>query len=246
MINKLILAWKNPENREWIPIGNLEYKDEMYYFNYTNGAKYHNFQPFGQLNELHKTYSSKDLFPIFKNRLLAKSRPEYEDFLNWLDIDNNENELVELSRSRGIRATDNLQLFPIPQKDKNGNYEVIFFSHGISHIAEHYVKRLSKLKDNDKLLILKDVQNRVEPSALALRTEDDPIELLGYCPSFFVKDFNKLMKNNGYENVIVTIKKVNHDAPLQLKLLCKFITKWSDGFEPFSDDEFKPLQLTPQ
>lgn len=246
MISKLILAWKNPENRQWIPIGNLEYKNAMYYFNYTNGAKITNFQPFGQMNELHKTYSSKELFPIFKNRLLAKSRPEYQDFLGWLDIENNENALIELSRSRGIRATDNLQLFLTPEKDKNGDYEVVFFSHGISHISEHYVKRLSKLKNNDKLLILKDVQNRVEPSALALRTEDDPIELLGYCPSFFVQDFNKLMEINGYENVRITIKKVNHDAPLQLKLLCKFTTKWSDGFEPFSGHEFKPIILTPQ
>ncbi|MEA3387289.1 MAG: hypothetical protein U9Q66_02675, partial [Patescibacteria group bacterium] len=201
MINKLILAWRNPESRQWIPIGNLEYKNEMYYFNYTNGVKDNTFQAFGKMDDFRKTYSSKSLFPIFKNRLLAKSRPEYEDFLNWLDINNNDNELIELSRSRGIRATDNLQLFPIPEKDKNGNYEVLFFSHGISHIAEHYVKRLSELNDNDKLLILKDVQNEVDPFALALRTKDDPVELLGYCPSFFVKDFYKLMEINGNNNV---------------------------------------------
>ncbi len=242
MINKLILAWKDPESREWIPIGSLEYKDNIYYFNYTNGAKITNFQPFGQMNELKNTYSSKNLFPIFKNRLLAKSRPEYEDYIKWLDIDENKNELIELSRSRGIRATDELQLFPIPEKNENGDYEVLFFSHGISHIAEHYVERLSKLKNNEKLLILKDVQNKVDPFALALRTYDDPVELLGYCPSFFVKDFYKLMELNGDENVSITIKKVNHYAPLQLKLLCKFSTKWANGFEPFSGEKFKPYR----
>ncbi len=242
MINKLILAWRNPESRQWIPIGNLEYKTEMYYFNYTNGVKNNNFQAFGKMDDFRKTYGSTSLFPIFKNRLLAKSRPEYEDFLNWLDINDNDNELIELSRSRGIRATDNLQLFPIPEKDKNGNYEVLFFSHGISHIAEHYVKRLSKLNNNDKLLILKDIQNEVDPFALALRTKDDPVELLGYCPSFFVKDFYKLMAVNGNENVNITIKKVNHDAPLQLKLLCKLTAKWFKDFEPFSGEEFKPYR----
>ena len=237
MINKLILAWKNPKNRQWIPIGNLEYKNNMYYFNYTNGAKSTNFQPFGQMNELKNTYSAESLFPIFKNRLLAKSRPEYNDYIKWLDIDKNENELVELSRSRGIRATDELQLFPIPEKNENNDYEVLFFSHGMSHISEHYVKRLSKLKDNDKLLILKDIQNEVDSCALALRTKNDPIELLGYCPSFLVKDFNRLMKKNGDTQVNITIKKVNHDAPLQLKLLCKFSTKWSENFEPFFGEE---------
>jgi len=242
MIDKLILAWKNPENRQWIPIGCLEYKENKYYFNYTNGAKTKNFQPFGQMNELKNTYSSENLFPIFKNRLLAKSRPEYEDYIKWLDISKNENALIELSRSRGIRATDELQLFPIPEINSNGDYEVLFFSHGISHIAEHYVKRLSKLNDNDKLLILKDVQNKVDPLALALRTQDDPVELLGYCPSFFTKDFNNLMEVNGNKTVTISIKKVNYDAPLQLKLLCKFSTKWYKGFKPFNGEEFKPYQ----
>ena len=238
MIDKLIVAWKNPKNSKWTPIGNLEYKNDTYYFNYTNGAKDSSFQPFGQMNELEKVYSSQNLFPIFKNRLLTKNRPEYEDYLNWLDIDKSDNELIELSRSRGIRATDNLQLFPTPQKNTNGDYEVLFFSHGISHISEHYIKRLSQLKNNDRLLILKDVQNEIEPLALALRTEDDPIELLGYCPSFLVKDFYQLMKFNGDESVSITIQKVNIDAPLQLKLLCKFTTKWSEGFEAFYGEEF--------
>ncbi|MFK5975293.1 MAG: hypothetical protein QM493_02185 [Sulfurovum sp.] len=238
MCKKLIVAWKNPNNSQWLPIGNLEYRGKLYSFNYTNGAKSKDFQPFGQMNELGKIYNSETLFPIFKNRLLAKSRPEYEDYLNWLDIDKSDNELIELSRSRGIRATDNLQLFPIPQKNENGNYEVLFFSHGISHISEHYVTRLSKLKENDKLLILKDVQNEVEPLALALRTSDDPIELLGYCPSFLVKDFYQLMKLNGDKNITITVQKINRDAPLQLKLLCKFTTKWNQGFEAFNSKEF--------
>lgn len=238
-MTKLVLAWRNPKNRRWTPVGYLEYRDNLYYFHYTNGAKDENFQPFGQMNDLHKTYSSETLFPIFKNRLLSKSRPEYEDFVSWLDMEKGSPELLELSRSRGIRATDNLQLFPIPKKNAEGNYEVLFFSHGISHIAEHYVKRLSKLQNNDRLLILKDIQNEVDSSALALRTQDKPVELLGYCPSFFVKDFNKLLMINGEQNVVITVHKINHDAPLQLKLLCKFVTKWPQDFQPFIGDEFK-------
>ncbi len=114
----------------------------------------------------------------------------------------------------------------------------MFFSHGISHISEHYVTRLSKLKENDKLLILKDVQNEVEPLALALRTSDDPIELLGYCPSFLVKDFYQLMKLNGDKNISIIVQKINRYAPLQLKLLCKLTTKWNQDFEAFNSEAF--------
>ncbi len=240
MSNKLILAWRNPLTRLWTPVGILEHKNNTHLFYYTNGASAKNFTPFGQMLDLDTTYQSKELFPLFKNRLLSKSRPEYEDYLNWLDIDTNKNnDLLELARSGGIRATDELQLFSIPKEDKNGDYEVLFFSHGISHMAENYVKRLSKLKKDDKLLLLKDVQNKVDPYALVLRTEDDPVEVLGYCPSFFAKDFTKLLNVND-NNVNVVVQKVNSYAPLQLKLLCKLTTKFPKDFKPFDSEVFRP------
>jgi len=238
--NKLILAWRNTTTRIWTPVGILRLKGNKYYFNYTNGAKASNFTPFGKMQDKTVTYISDVLFPIFHNRLLSKSRPEYEDYLNWLDIDKSENNsLLELSRSRGIRATDELQLFPVPEKNKDGNYEVLFFSHGISHMSEHYITRLINLEKNEKLLILKDVQNMFDRNALILRTEKDPVELLGYCPSFFVDDFNKLLNINGVADVTVSVQKVNLDGPLQLKLLCKLTTKWPDTFEAFDKDDFK-------
>lgn len=243
MSNQLILAWRNTITRIWTPVGILAIKNNKYYFNYTNGSKAESFIPFGRMQDKTETYVSDVLFPIFYNRLLSKSRPEYEDFLSWLDIDKKKNnDFLELSRSRGIRATDELQLFPIPEKNEDGNYEVLFFSHGISHLAPEYVNRHSKLKKDDKLLLLKDIQNEVDSDALVLRTKDDPVELLGYCPSFFVKDFNKLMKLNGNKEIKVTVQKVNHDAPLQLKLLCKLSTKWPDKFTSFDNEDFMPYK----
>jgi hypothetical protein len=240
MCNKLILTWKNSKDAIWIPVGILEYRDNQYYFKYTdNIKKVKNFIPFGKMSDLNKTYVSEELFPIFKNRLLSKSRPEYEDFLRWLDIDKSLNhELLELSISRGIRATDELQLYPIPQKNEVGQYEVLFFAHGVSHINKTHFERLHQLKPNDKLLLLKDVQNEIDPHALVLRTRDKPIELLGYCPSFFAQDFSKLMKLNGSKNVHVFVKKLNIDAPLQFKLLCKLTTKWPEKFQVFDHENF--------
>lgn len=239
MNNKLVLAWRNPVNRIWTPVAILEYTEGLYHFYYTNGAKEKNFIPFGQMQEKTKVYMSEELFPIFKNRLLAKSRPEYKDYLDWLDIDfQYSNDLLELSRSRGIRATDQLQLFPIPTKEKDNLYKVSFFAHGISHIADSYVERLESLSIGDELLLLKDIQNDIDPFALVLRTKDDPVELMGYCPSFFAQDFNKLLELNGNKNVKVSIQKINKEAPLQLKLLCNFTTIWPDEFNPFDDDRF--------
>jgi len=240
MNNKLIVAWRNTLTRIWTPVAILELIDNEYHFSYTNGAKVENFVPFGLMQNKTKTYVSKELFPILKNRLLAKSRPEYNDYLDWLDIDKeNNNDFLELAKTRGIRVTDEIQLFQTPEINKNNEYEITFFAHGLSHMLEEYVERLARLKENDRLVILKDIQNEFDSNALLIATSDDPIELLGYFPAFLCKDINRLLIINGNSSVQLTVYKINKTAPKQLKLLCKLKTKWPENFKPFDSDDFK-------
>jgi len=242
MTNKLILTWRNPESRLWVPVAQLSHSNGKYIFNYTNGAKTDNFMTFGNMVKLDNTYQSDELFPLFKNRLLSKSRPEYDDYMGWLDIDSNDiTPMNELSKSSGIRATDSLQIFPIPEKNAENKYEVYFFAHGLSHMAKTCIDRIKLLEKNDKLFLMQDIQNEYDPLALVLRT-DEPPEMVGYCPAFFVKDFNKLIQLNDKENVKVTIEKVNPEAPIQYRLLCKLTTSWPEGFLPFDDEEYSLVE----
>lgn len=39
------------------------------------------------MEKLEQVYESNDLFPLFKNRLLKESRPEYEAYLRWSGFD---------------------------------------------------------------------------------------------------------------------------------------------------------------
>ncbi|MGR3220978.1 MAG: hypothetical protein ACUZ8H_14335 [Candidatus Anammoxibacter sp.] len=245
MCNELIIAWQGQETREWFPIGRLQYKDNKYFFKYVNGvrkvSKGNAFVPFGKMKHLEQTYKSDDLFPIFKNRLLQKSRPEYNDYLEWLDLTQNDiSPIEELARTGGIRATDSLQLFPVPVR-KNNMYEVCFFTHGIRHLPPNYIERINHLSKTNKLYLMKDVQNESDSLALVLRTEDPP-EIVGYCPKFFVNDFNILIDKNGPGAIDVNVEKVNIKAPLQLKLLCKLRTPWPDGYNPFEDESFQPVK----
>ena len=62
-------------------IGRLEFANGTYRFVYTRGAKTaKGFTPFSGMENLDDIYKSAELFPIFANRLLSKSRPEYEAF----------------------------------------------------------------------------------------------------------------------------------------------------------------------
>ncbi|MBT4838666.1 MAG: hypothetical protein HON94_15125, partial [Methylococcales bacterium] len=132
MVNELILAWNNKVEQQWLPVGRLKKEGDTYLFQYTNGIsdsfKNGTFSPFVQLDDIHQIYYAKELFPLFQNRLLQKSRPEHDDFLNWINLDkNNYSDFDELALTGGIRATDSLQLFPIPEK-KGDLYKVMFFS----------------------------------------------------------------------------------------------------------------------
>ncbi len=241
MIDELILVWQDPHNRGWWPVGRVQYKDNKYIFKYTIGAKQaKNFVPFRPMKDLDSSYESKGVFPLIKNRLLQESRPEYNDYLNWLGLDKNSiSPFEELAKTEGIRATDSLQLFPVPKKE-NGRYEVTFFSHGIRHLPPNYIERVNHLSQGNKLYLMKDIQNKLDVYALALRT-DDPLEIVGYCPKFFVKDFGLLIDRNGADKVCVSVVKVNLKSPLQFKLLCKFSTIWPAKFIPFEDKIFQTI-----
>jgi len=236
MNNRLFVSWKN-SNQQRVPIGQLEFKDGYYIFQYTQGALKDNFRPFDGMKHLNRVYESKELFPFFKNRLLQKSRPEYQDYLRWLNIkDETLHPMIELTITGGVRATDSFELYPLPQKEKE--YVVKFFSRGIRHLAKSYNQRVEGLKENRKLYLMRDIQNELDNYALVLRT-NNPIELVGYCPSFYTKDFNTLIEKNGTENIYLKVIKNNTDAPSQLKLLCEFRTKWSKEFKAFDNKDFQ-------
>jgi len=237
MSNKLILSWKNP-HKQRVPIGQLEFKDGYYYFRYTKGALNNKFRLFDSMKQLNRVYESKELFAPFKNRLLQKSRPEYKDYLKWLNIDKDTiHPMEELALTGGVRATDSFEFYPLPKK-KDGDYVVIFFSRGIRHLAKSYNQRVKGLGEYRKLYLMRDIQNKLDNYALVLRT-DNPIELVGYCPSFYTRDFNRLINNNGANEIHLQVLKNNIDAPSQLKLLCEFRTKWYEGFTPFDSEDFQ-------
>lgn len=241
MCKKLILTWQSPKNREWLPVG-LLVKDKNYSFSYTKGAmraQEHGFLGFSGMNDLEDTYSSDILFPLFQNRVLNKSRPDRSDFLEWLNINDEEySDFEELARTGGIRITDNVQLYPVPENN-NGMYEVLFFVHGIRHLTPHYLQRVERLQNEEKLYLCSDHQNEYDPEALMLRTKD-PVEFVGYCPKFFAKDYKRLLDISPRDTQ-VTVVKVNSSAPEQLKLLCKLVSPWPENFNVFEHEDFKKI-----
>lgn len=247
MCRELGLSWQNSATREWFPVARISKENHEYFFRYTHGAvdaKQSGFQGLAGFPDFKKTYLSDTIFPVFQNRIMNRSRPDRDEFLSWIELDNDSySQFEELARTGGIKATDNLQLYPIPSKI-DGEYKVQFFSHGVSHLPANYKDRVNTLLPGEKLYLCADLQNEQDLNALFLRTSD-PVELVGYAPKFFAKDFQELFKTSK-DSFEIKVVKVNTDAPEQLRLLCEISCCWPKNFTPFRERPFQLLIYEPE
>jgi len=244
MSKTLFVTWQDSKSRRWYPVGRLSCKGNVYEFVYTNGAKdafdHAGFTMFGRMQSLDEVYTSNKLFPLFANRLLEKSRPEYKDFIKWLDLEGKDvDPFVVLSLTEGLRGTDNLEVLPCPEKTIDNNYELVFFSRSLSHCPPHSVECVNKLKPADSLFLMHDMQNAWHSYAIAIRTIE-PITFVGYCPRYLCNDFHQILKSQDVTNCKISVCRVNTDAPTQLRLLCHFKAPWPADFTPCSSVEFLP------
>jgi len=242
-MSSLFVAWRPAEKHAgWRPVGRLDHDGGLYHFLYTQGAKSGGFHPFTGMNNLETVYESEELFPLFANRLLPTSRPEYEAFMRWsgFDPDNPPGPIVVLGVTEGIRQTDAVEVFPCPVPDSEGCYINKFFLHGIRWMGRAAVERMNRLQVNEPLKLLFDFQNTFDPQAVAVRTDDDRV-MLGYVPRYLARDVGNLVNQCHPDLIEVTVASVNVEAPFQNRLLCQMKSCWPTGFQPCSGEEFRPI-----
>ena len=237
-MNVLYIAWQDPQTRLWHTVGRLSKENGLYYFTYTQGAKTSpRFNYLGRMHDLHLRYVSNELFPLFANRVLSSSRPEYPSYVRWLAVDPEQphNPMELLARSGGKRATDELCVYPHPDVNENGEIELFFLSHGLRYLEPLELQRVNSLRCDDKLL-LREENNEKDRFALRLET-NEPVKA-GYCPRYLNKDLRRVLSKT---DVHLTVERLNLDAPIQFRLLCRAVFTLPTGFGLFTGDEYIPL-----
>jgi hypothetical protein len=194
------------------------------------------------MDDLNQVYESEDLFPLFSNRLLSSSRPEYESYLRWggFEAGKQPDPIAILSITGGIRQTDSIEVFPCPVPDENGGYQNKFFLHGIRWLAQESIKRISLLKPEEPLLFMPEPANQYDPFAVAVKTNVEH-RLIGYVPRYLASDVRQLLSQCDPEFIELTIDRLNSDAPLQQRVLCRMRSCWPDEFKPCQGEEFHPI-----
>lgn len=233
----IYIAWQDPETRRWHTVGRLNHEKGYYQFNYTRGVlESPRFDYLGRMHDKQKNYRSDTLFPLFANRLLDTSRPEYPDYLNWMGVNEEADKMEMLARSGGRRGTDQLCVYPEVEANDQGEMELYFFSHGLRYLNDAEQAVIARLNVGDHLQLTPDNNNDYDGYALLVETQH-PVKV-GYCPRYLNHDLLLIQEQTP---IRLTVEKTNPEAPLQFRLLCKAVFAPSEGFELYTTEAHQPL-----
>jgi HIRAN domain len=191
--------------------------------------------------DLDQVYVSREPFPLFANRLPPTSRPDYDEFLEWLDLSGGGGDpMVLLARSGGQRETDTFEVFPRPEPSSEGRYNSIFFAHGLRYLARAE-EAARALQPGEPLVLRADPENPHDSDALRILTTLGGVHL-GFVPRYLCDDVHRLQEAAGEDSVTVKVHRVNAPpTPVQFRLLCALDSPWPAGFRPMSSSDFEPL-----
>ena len=242
----LFLAWQDDwqdetQVREWFPIGRLDVGVERstYRFRYTGGAE-RACQKVGfpwllEFPEPLRDYRSSDLFPLFKNRVMSSSRPDFADYLRSLDLPDNADPIAILSANGGHRVTDPFRVFPKIERHPDGSFVCRFFLHGWRHIGEIARERLDTLQEREELRVSLVLAKPNDTLAVQLQTTD--FQMIGWAPRYLAADL-AMAADGRYEAHVV---RVNHrPIPLRQRFLIEMRCRW-ENYEPMSSRDYIPL-----
>lgn len=240
MVDRLFVAWQDDATRKWHTVARLTRTDDGYYLVFTKGVKHLKTIPFDLFRmEPRFQYRFDKLIPMFTNKIPPRSRGDFEKMANWLGANKFENDFELLAKFGLIPGTDSILVYPEPTV-QNGKFQLDFFVHGIRHMHKDVLDWCEKLEVGGHLLPLLDVQNPVDVCAVALRSENDTI-LVGYVPTFYASDVKRILSDEvSCASATIQVVRNNHDAPIQLRLLCRFEASVPDGFKAMDTDVHRP------
>ena len=247
VLHALFVAWQNPGTRRFYPVARLAQIEgdscsDCFEFVYLQGSQQADgFQPFVSFPDLKQVYRARELFPMFCNRLVPQKRSDFPEYIARLGLPPATiSPITILSRSTGRRATDTLELFPLPEFEPGYGYRTWFWAHGLRHLTVEGHERLLTLTPNEQVFPQCDIDNPVDPFAIELLSHDEL--RVGYMPSYLLDDAHTLQETCDFCEVYVD--RLNQPpAPIQQRLLCRLESCWPDGFIPYSTPRYQPLSV---
>jgi hypothetical protein len=225
-----------------IPVGLLTQRVDAgqvsYEFVYLKLAEQQDaFDPLPGFPDLYRRYESARLFPLVANRQMPRERPDYDAFVQQLDLTAEADPFEVLARSEGRRATDRIEVFAAPSR-VDDHLVSLFFARGVRHV-DGAGEAIGALQEGDELTLVDDSANEFNPRAMLLNTRTG--RTVGYAPGYLLDTIHDLRERDA-ASVRVTVEHVNGpDTAPHMRLLCRLTAPWPDGLEPLSGPSYQPL-----
>lgn len=240
----LFLAWQDKESRQWFPVGRLDadVSAPSFCFRYTGGAnraeKEAGFPLLIEFPDLHQAYRSPELFPVFQNRVMNRSRPDFADYLRQLDLPEGADPIEILSVNGGSRVTDTYEVFPKLIKREDGSSTCRFFLHGWRYVSPAAQERLNELTSGEELYMTLEPANPATGLAVQIQTTD--YHMIGWTPRYLVQDLAAAMIEapDAYKAKVVGVNP--QPAPSKQRVLIEMTGNWGQR-EPMTGEDFRPL-----
>jgi hypothetical protein len=237
--HRLAVAWQHPVTRAMTPVGMLTAVDGRFTFAYLRRAcDVDGFQPFLGFSDWDGHYESERLFPLFAQRAMRPSRPDYSRYLRSLRLPADSTDWAILGRSQGSREGDGIRLFPEPLVDEDGATRSTFFVNGLRHrMAQDPAVGLAldRLRQGQELRIVEEPDNPVDQRALLVTPEGGVA--LAWVPSLMLDYVHEVRATGATKLVVEAVN--GDDVPAGYRLLVTLSGRLPVGSEPFSGPDWE-------
>lgn len=240
---RLFVSWRDPATGSIHPVGLLVRRlvgsEEDFTFAYLKAAEQlQGFRPLPGLPDLHERYQSDHLFPVFANRLMPRTRPDYDALAARVDLPGEAGPFEILERSGGRRVADRLEMFAPPERTGDDQYSVLFFVRGVRYL-EGASAAIDRLAEGDVLRLEDDAENPVNARAVLVLEHEG--QRLGWIPDYLLDHLHALRDLNGGDPRVEVVHVNDEASGPHLRLMCRLIGAAPAGYEPFSEIAFQPI-----
>lgn len=237
---RLAVAWQHPETRRITAVGLLTCGDSSYNFSYLrSAAAVEGFQPFLGFPDLDRRYEANALFPLFAQRVMRASRPDFSRYRQALRLEADASDWSILGRSQGQREGDGIRVFPEPYVDAAGGTTSTFFVSGLRHRMRQDPRvsgALDALTPGDRLKLIDEPTN-VDDARALLVAEGSGLTL-AWVPSVLLSYVHAV--RSIAEPSLTVIGTNGLDVPPAYRLLVHLRGTVAEGYQSFDGPEWTP------
>ncbi len=232
------MTWQHPLTHRTTAVGLLTYVDSTYRFCYLRSAgTVEGFQPFLGFPDLERRYAAAALFPLFAQRVMCPSRPDFDRYRRALGLDVDSSDWSMLGRSQGQREGDGIWVFPEPDVDEAGVTSSTFFVSGLGDRMRQDPRvepALVRLVVGNRLRLL-DERATAEDTRALLVVERTGVAL-AWVPGLLLSHLDTIRSHGAPELSVIGTN--GPDVPPAYRLLVMLRGTAPVGYWPFDGPEW--------